>query len=136
MSYAFRSPGSAREAHQPFACSWSSDDIEPGIVSVGGALDIASAPRLASALRDAVTPTTSVVLDVSDLVVLDLNDLTFMDVLGLHAIIDATARAQRLGRRLVLLCGPPAVQRVFALTGTTTAVEFRDRPERCQPGRV
>ena len=75
-------------------------------------------------------------LDVSDLVVLDLNDLTFMDVLGLHAIIDATARAQRLGRRLVLLCGPPAVQRVFALTGTTTAVEFRDRPERCQPGRV
>ena len=128
MSYAFRSPGSAREAHQPFACSWSSDDIEPGLVSVGGALDIASAPRLASALRDAVTPTTSVVLD--------LNDLTFMDVLGLHAIIDATARAQRLGRRLVLLCGPPAVQRVFALTGTTTAVEFRDRPEWCQPGRV
>ena len=126
MSAAFRSPGSSRDSHQPFACTGPGGDVAPGRLSVGGELDIASAPRL----------TTSLVLDVSDLVVLDLNDLTFMDVLGLHAIIDATARAQRLGRRLVLLCGPPAVQRVFALTGTTTAVEFRDRPERCQPGRV
>lgn len=128
MSDAFRSAGRFRDSHPPFACTWSSDDVEPGVVSVGGELDIASAPRLASALHDAVSPTTSLVLDVSDLVVLDLNELTFMDVLGLHAIIDATARAQRLGRRLVLLCGPPAVQRVFALTGTSAAVEFRDRP--------
>ena len=89
-------------------------------MSVGGELDIETAPRLARTLRAAVSPTPSVVLD--------LNDLTFMDVLGLHAIIDSAARAQRLGRRLVVLCGPPAVQRVFALTGTTAAVEFRDRP--------
>jgi anti-anti-sigma factor len=124
MPDAFRS----RESHQPFACTLSSDGDRSGTVSVGGELDIASAPRLDRALRDAVSPTTSVVLDVGDLVVLDLNDLTFMDVLGLHAIIDATARAQRLGRRLVLLCGPPAVQRVFTLTGTAAAVEFHDRP--------
>ena len=116
MSDAFRSADRFRASH-----------VEPGVVSVGGELDIASAPTLAGAMRDAVTPTTSVVLDVSDLVVLDLNDLTFMDVLGLHAVIDAAARAQRLGRRLVVLCGPPAVQRVFALTGTAAAVEFGDR---------
>jgi len=127
MSDAFRSSGSSRDSQHPFACRSSSDDARPGIVSVGGELDIESAPRLASALHAAVSPTTSLVLDVSDLVVLDLNDLTFMDVLGLHAIIDAAARAQRLGRRMVVLCGPPAVQRVFALTGTTAAVEFRDR---------
>ena len=128
MPDAFSSDGRSRNSNQPFACTSSRNDAEPGVVSVGGELDIETAPRLARTLRAAVSPTPSVVLDVSYLVVLDLNDLTFMDVLGLHAIIDSAARAQRLGRRLVVLCGPPAVQRVFALTGTTAAVEFRDRP--------
>lgn len=119
-----------RSAPLPFACAWSGDEPRPGVMSVGGELDIANAPRLARAFRDAVPRRTesSVVVDVSDLIVLDLADLTFMDVIGLHAIIDATARAQRLGRRLVLRRGPPAVQRVFALTGTTGAVEFHTLP--------
>jgi anti-anti-sigma factor len=124
----------ARSTPLPFACAWSGDEPQPGVMSVGGELDIESAPQLTGAFRDAVPPASasasasSVVVDVRDLIVLDLADLTFMDVLGLHAIIDATARAQRLGRRLVLLCGPPAVQRVFTLTGTAAAVEFHDRP--------
>ncbi len=135
MSDTFRAPGSSRHSPLPFACAWSRDGCKPGVMSVGGELDIATAPWLAGALHDAVSPTQSVVLDVNEMIVLDLNELTFMDVLGLHAIIDATARAQRLGRRLVLLCGSPAVQRVFALTGTTDAVEFHDRSG-IQPGSV
>ncbi len=94
----------SRHTHLPFAWAWSGDEPRPGVMSVDGDLDG------------------------RDLIVLDLTDLTFMDVLGLHAIIDATARAQRLGRRLVLLCGSPAVQRVFALTGTAGSVEFHTCP--------
>jgi anti-anti-sigma factor len=55
-----------------------------------------------------------------------MRDLAFMDSSGVHAIVNAGARVRRLGRRLVILRGPPDVDRVFALTGNTSYVEDGD----------
>ena len=49
-----------------------------------------------------------------------------MDSSGVKAIVDASIRARRDGRRLLLLRGPPNVDRVFALTGTSDKVEIGD----------
>jgi anti-anti-sigma factor len=50
--------------------------------------------------------------------VLDLGQLTFMDSSGLRLILKWDAGARRDGYSLELGPGPPAVQRVFELTGT------------------
>jgi anti-anti-sigma factor len=87
-------------------------------VRVAGALDLATIPELARSLRDARSQ--------ARLVVLDLRDLAFMDCCGAHAIVNASISARQLGRRLVLLRGPPNVDRVFTLTGSSDAVEIAD----------
>ena len=57
------------------------------------------------------------------LVALDLRDVAFMDCSGVHMIVDATLHIRRTGRRLVLLRGPPSVDRVFAQTEGTDEQE-------------
>jgi anti-sigma B factor antagonist len=102
----------------PFVCSWTSGGLDAGWVRVAGALDIATAPQLERALREPQLQT--------HLVVLDLHDLAFMDCAGVHAIVNATRRARKAGHRLVLLRGCPNVNRLFALTGSSDAVEIAD----------
>lgn len=51
------------------------------------------------------------------LVVMDLRNLSFMDSTGLRVIVMAEQRARALSRRLVIVQGPPQVQRVLELTG-------------------
>lgn len=51
-------------------------------------------------------------------VVLDLSRLTFMDSTGLRMIIDAHISAATEGVTFDVTPGPPAVQRIFELTGT------------------
>jgi anti-sigma B factor antagonist len=55
-------------------------------------------------------------------VVLDLAGLTFMDSTGLRMIIDAHLAAAAQGVEFAVAPGPPAVQRIFELTGTETLV--------------
>ena len=52
-----------------------------------------------------------------------MRELAFMDSSGVHAIVNASARARQRGRRLVVLRGPPDVDRVFSLTGNAADVE-------------
>ena len=80
-----------------------------------GELDIDTTPQLEQTLRDPDSQ--------ARLVVLDMRELEFMDSSGVHAIVNASARARQLGRRLVLLRGPPGVDRVFRLTGNSADVE-------------
>jgi anti-sigma B factor antagonist len=56
--------------------------------------------------------------------VLDLRELTFLDSCGLSRLLAARKRARREHRRLVLVRGPAAVQRLFALTAVDEAFEI------------
>ena len=49
-----------------------------------------------------------------------------MDSSGVHAIVNASARARQRGRRLVLAARPADVDRVFSLTGNADDVESGD----------
>lgn len=56
--------------------------------------------------------------------VLDLSALEFIDSSGLRAIMRALHGAREAGRRLVVLPGPEAVQRVFRITMLDRRLEF------------
>jgi anti-sigma B factor antagonist len=101
-----------------FLCSHANVGLDAAWVEVAGELDIATTPRLERTLREAQLETR--------LVVLDLRDVSFIDCSGVHVIVDASRRARQVGCRLVLLRGAPIVDRVFALTGHTDAVEIAD----------
>lgn len=75
---------------------------------LSGELDIERAVQLDHVLRKACAQ--------AFLVVLDVKGLTFMDTAGLHVIVDASVRARCLGRQLVVLQGPPHVERLLHLT--------------------
>ena len=60
---------------------------------------------------------------------LDLRELTFLDSCGLARLVAARRRALKAGRRLVLVRGPAAVQRVFQLTAVDEAFEIVTAPE-------
>jgi anti-anti-sigma factor len=60
---------------------------------------------------------------------LDLRELTFLDSCGLARLVAARRRAMKAGRRLVLVRGPAAVQRVFQLTAVDEAFEIINAPE-------
>ena len=101
-----------------FVCSRTNGGLDAAWVHVAGDLDVATTPQLERMLRDAQSQ--------ARLVVLDLRELAFMDCCGAHAIVNASISARQLGRRLVLLRGPPNVDRVFTLTGSSGAVEIAD----------
>ena len=64
-----------------------------------------------------------------DCICLDLRELTFLDSTGLSRLVAARRRAMKAGRRLVLVRGPAAVQRVFQLTAVDEAFEIVSAPE-------
>lgn len=59
-------------------------------------------------------------------IVLDLSALEFIDSTGVRLMIQADARSRADSRRLALLRGPKAVQRVFELTGILDRLPFAD----------
>ncbi len=94
----------------------------PGALAVvlRGELDVATAPRLDDALGDGGEA-------LRDLVV-DLRDLTFLDSTGLRSLLRARGLAEAAGGGLVLVPGPPAVQRVFELTGLAEQFTWSEAP--------
>jgi anti-sigma B factor antagonist len=64
-----------------------------------------------------------------DVIALDLRGLDFMDSSGLRTIVVTRNRLEEEERRLVLVRGPQAVQRVFEITRMTERLEFVDAPE-------
>jgi anti-anti-sigma factor len=114
----FLADSAAARTESPSECSRTEGALEAAWVHVGGMLDIATAPRLVETLRESQSD--------ARLVVLDLRELVFMDSAGVHAIVDASSRARRVGRRLLVLRGPANVDRLFALTGNADHVEVGD----------
>jgi anti-sigma B factor antagonist len=101
-----------------FGCSWTGGGPDGSWVRVVGELDIATTPQLERTLREAQLE--------ARLVVLDLRELVFMDSSGVHAIVNAGIRARQAARRLLVLRGPPNVDRVFTPSGRFDDVEIHD----------
>ena len=108
--------GRAHALAPPFDCSWTDGGLNAAWVHLAGELDVDTTPELEPTLREPQ----------ARLLVLDMRDLAVMDSSGVHAIVDAGARVRRLGHRLVILRGPPDVDRLFELTGNTRFVEDGD----------
>lgn len=63
-----------------------------------------------------------------DTLVIDLRGLQFMDSTGLRLIVAAHQRYASEGRRVVIIRGPDAVQRVFQATRVEERLYFVDQP--------
>jgi anti-sigma B factor antagonist len=88
-------------------------------VSLKGELDLSSVGKVEDELK-------RVEADEPTLLVLDLSHLSFLDSTGLRAVVTADERARTNGRRLVVVRGSDAVQRVFAITRLEERLEMVD----------
>jgi anti-sigma B factor antagonist len=88
-------------------------------VALVGELDLSTVAKVQEELKrvEAASPAT---------VVVDLSKLTFLDSTGLRCIVTADERARAEGRRMVVVRGPDAVQRVFAITRLDDRLEMVD----------
>jgi anti-sigma B factor antagonist len=91
------------------------------LVSLRGELDVSTAPKVDQALRQLEEEGPSII-------VVDLRGLTFLDSSGLRLILEADSRARLADRRLLVVPGPPEVQRVFRVTLTDSRIEFIEDP--------
>ena len=88
-------------------------------ISLKGELDLSSVGKVQEELRRVEAEGPAVL-------VLDLSNLTFLDSTGLRTVVTADERARENGRRLVVVRGPDAVQRVFAITRLEERLEMID----------
>jgi anti-sigma B factor antagonist len=94
-----------------------SDQGKTRTIEVEGEWDLAQ--------RDAARDAIGQVLERrSECLVFDLSRLTFIDSSGVHGLIDTSNRCVGQGTRLVIVPGPPAVQRVFDLCGVGAILPF------------
>ena len=77
-------------------------------VTVYGALDLVRAYDFDDAMR-------RIERDAPGRLLLDLRQLEFLDTTGLSRVLAVRRRCRRSGRRLVLVRGPMAIQRMFTL---------------------
>jgi anti-sigma B factor antagonist len=92
-------------------------DCETVQVILGGALDLGCAYDFDEAMR-------RVEIDAPGRVVLDLRGLELLDTTGLSRLVALRRRCRRAGRRLVLVPGPKAVQRLLALVSVEEQFEL------------
>lgn len=88
-------------------------------VAVTGELNVATAPRLDSVLREAQAGAAQVILD--------LRGLTFADSDGAALLAAADRRLRDAGGRLTVVRGPAEIDRLFALTGLDRELELVDQ---------
>jgi anti-anti-sigma factor len=82
-----------------------------------GELDLSTTPILEQAIAD--------VADHPGDVVIDLRALEFIDSTGIHVLMKTRNQCAESGRGFSLIAGPPAIQRVFELTGLADRLPFR-----------
>lgn len=90
-------------------------------VVLTGELDIASTPDLEAALEP-------IELAAPEQIILDLRGLEFLDSTGLRALVGADARAREADRRLSIVRGPDAVNRIFTVTRLDERLDMLDAP--------
>jgi anti-sigma B factor antagonist len=94
------------------------DDV---LLSIHGEVDLVTAPQLEAAL-ERTRPTERGRL------IVDLRGVSFLDSTGLVLLLRHEREAAAGGRRLVVVKGPPHVQRVFDLTGMSERLTMVDEP--------
>jgi anti-anti-sigma factor len=129
MSLTLVVPDSAAEPPAiEFAYSWTHGDLEACWVHVAGRLDASAVCQLGRALGDPQMQ--------APMVVLDLRRLSSIDQSGVHAVINASLLTREAGRRLVILHGPPNVERMFKLGAGVDALEIGDLDRAMPPVRA
>ena len=114
--------GSGESRRPPvFTCSPTDRGPDASWVHLAGELDIATIPLLEETLHASRLRGLR-----ARLVVLDMRDLEFMDASGMRALMEAGNRARQSDGRLVLVRGPPEVDRVFTLTDSRDQFEIVD----------
>ena len=111
-----RSGSQSPPTAQTFRCRVSRQD-GTAIVRAIGELDLATVHILddqLAALRDAGYRR----------LILDLRNLAFIDSAGLHCILRYDSQARQDGFSIELVQGPPAVRRIFEITGTNAHLPF------------
>jgi anti-sigma B factor antagonist len=101
------------------------DDVNASthVLALRGELDVATVPRLADPLREAIAAGKTAL-------VVDLGELTFLDSTGLMVLLNGLRRVGRQGGNLVIVCTNPTVLRLFDITGTaSTFTVVESRPE-------
>jgi anti-anti-sigma factor len=88
-------------------------------LALRGELDLSTVAKLQAELI-------RIEMDRPPVVVLDLSRLTFLDSMGLRCVLSAAERAREQERRLVVVRGPDAVQRVFSITRLDERLEMVD----------
>jgi anti-sigma B factor antagonist len=86
-------------------------------VAPAGEIDIATTSHLEFAIRELLESG-------FDDLLLDLTKVEFLDSTGLRLILSLQTASESDGYRLRVRPGPPAVQRLFDLTGTLDLFEF------------
>ena len=94
-----------------------------------GATHLVLAGELDIASTEGLDETLTTVEDESPLLVLDLRRVEFIDSTGIRALIAADARARSTGRRLVVVRGSQAVDRLFSVTQLDERLEIVDDPD-------
>jgi anti-sigma B factor antagonist len=89
------------------------------VLAVAGEVDIATSPALQSALQTALEASPQELW-------VDLCATTFMDSSGMHVLLDSHRLAERLRRRLMIVCPPGNVRRVLDLTGIVNTLRMYD----------
>ncbi len=87
-------------------------------VLVRGEVDVSTAPRLGEQLKRAER--------MGHEIVVDLEDATFMDCAGMRTLLQA--RTDIGPARFFVTPGPPQVQRLFQLAGTSGMLHVVPRP--------
>jgi anti-sigma B factor antagonist len=97
------------------------DDVDQSthVLALRGELDVATVPRLADPLRDAIAAGKTGL-------VVDLGELTFLDSTGLMVLLNGLRRVGREGGNLVIVCTNPTVLRLFDITGTASTFTVVD----------
>jgi anti-sigma B factor antagonist len=95
---------------------------EEGLVRLAlrGELDLSTVSKVEEELRRAEASEPPLIL-------LDLSGLNFLDSTGLRLIVTTDQRARDNGRRVAVVKGPDAVQRVFTITRLDERLEMLDQ---------
>ena len=108
----------------PSALCMTEESLEPyGVVlTVGGELDIATAPELRTRLNAAVDAGTS-------RLVIDLRPLSFLDSVAMATLLQARRRLGESGRMAVVVAADSYVRLIFEVAGMPQCVDVFETRE-------